>query len=223
MKLIVLLGFVALSVAAPQQRGLIGNALQDQVTNAQSQLSSLQDQVSSLTHKIETDAANVISAAEAKIGPLFSEVESDIELLIKKGGVVADCAVKNRNELDEFKTILGNDLPHCVAGLAETIADLLGDISGDITSLGSAIANLGLIVSQCTSGGDAGAGICAATQVGPIVNNILAIVGNAVGAIGIASGKVPPLISNIEYCAKGVVGNAVTTIEKFGAAVKQCA
>ncbi|CAD7083844.1 unnamed protein product [Hermetia illucens] len=220
---IVLLGLVALSVAAPQQRGIVQNIVQQEANKAQAELKNIVNQVNALTNKIQTEADNVISAAKAKIEPAIEELESEINKLIEKGGVVADCAVKNRHDLDAFKSIAFDKLPNCASGLAEDIADVLGGVSGDITSLGTAIADLGLIVSQCSVGGEAAAAVCAATQVGPIASNILTIVGDAISAVGIASGKAPALVADVEYCSTNVVGNALATIGKFSEAVKQCA
>ncbi|CAD7083840.1 unnamed protein product [Hermetia illucens] len=220
---IVLLGLVALSAAAPQERGVVQNMLQDEVNKAQSQLKSLQDQVSDLKSKIETDAANVISAAEAKLGPMFTDLENEISKLIAKGEVIADCAIKNRDDLAEFKPIVFNNLPTCASGLADDIGAILLGVESDIGALAGAIANLALIAGECAAQGEAGAAICAGSKVGPILGNVLSIIGDAVAAVGIAIGKAPAIVADVEYCASNVVANAVVTLGKFGDAVKKCA
>ncbi|CAD7083841.1 unnamed protein product [Hermetia illucens] len=215
---IVLLGFVALSSAA-----IVTDVLQDQVKSAKSQLSSLQGQVSDLKNKIETDAANVISAAEAKLGPMFTDLENEISKLIAKGEVIADCAIKNRDDLAEFKPIAFNNLPICVEGLAGDIGSILLGVESDIGALAGAIANLALIAGECAAQGEAGAAICAGTKAGPIVGNVLSIVGDAVAAIGIAIARAPAIVADVEYCATNVVATTVATLSKFGQAVKKCA
>ncbi|CAD7083837.1 unnamed protein product [Hermetia illucens] len=219
---IVLLGFVALSAAAPQERGVVDNIVGQAINNAQSELNKIVDQVHDLTSKIEGEAESVLSVAQDKINSAIDELESKLSDLLAKGGVTAQCAKQNLKDLDAFKSIIGKNIPNCAANLSTSIADLLGSVTDDITSLGNAISELTPIVEQCAGGSDVEIAICAATNAGPIVNSVLTIASNAFSAIGTASGKTPGLIDDVKTCSKEVVGEATITLNKFADAVKQC-
>ncbi|CAD7083836.1 unnamed protein product [Hermetia illucens] len=219
---IVLLGFLALSAAAPQERGTIDNIVGQAINNAQSELNKIVDQVRDLTSKIQGEADSILSVAQDKINSAIDELESQLNDLIAKGGVTAQCAKQNLQDLEAFKTIIGKNVPNCAANLSTSIADLLGSVSGDIISLKNAISELAPIVAKCAGGSDVEIAICAAANVGPIVSSVVTIASSASSAIKTTSAKAPELIDQVNTCSNQVVGEATITLNKFADAVKQC-
>ncbi|XP_037910299.1 uncharacterized protein LOC119651046 isoform X3 [Hermetia illucens] len=219
---IVLLGFVALSAAAPQERGAVDNIVGQAINNAQSELKKIVDQVNDLTSKIQGEASSVVSSAQDQINSAIDELESQLNDLLAKGGVTTQCAKQNLKDLDAFKSVVGKNIVNCTATLSTSIADLLRSVTDDITSLANAISELVPIVEHCAGGSDVEIAICAATNAGPIVSNVLAIATGAFSALGTASAKAPELVNQVKTCSQEVVGEATVTLNKFTGDVKQC-
>ncbi|CAD7083838.1 unnamed protein product [Hermetia illucens] len=222
---IVLLGLFALSAAVPQQRGVVQkveDVVENAISKAHAELDTIVDLVKGLTTSTKNKADGFVSAAKDKINSAIAQAESQISAVVSKGGVVASCAKQNLAELDAFKTIIGKNVGNCASGLSSAIVDFEANISGQVSSLKSAISELVTIVEECTAGGKIEDVICAVTKVKEVESLVHSIITDATSAVEIARGKSSTVVDQVQTCSQETIGQATITINKFVTAVKQC-